>query len=157
MIFLTEMGNKYIVSPLLLQKDLMSSSAESEQYERLSSVSSPNQQRLLHPAAARPVLSRSTSYGAHDKMFASAATSAAGITTAGLSAAPTPRHARRDSLSSFLLHELVAAGEGQVHFGLLSNKLWILSRIRSMMTSRAVLLFTFEDCKTIQNQHGVMS
>jgi len=78
------------------QKDLMSSSAESEQYERLSSVSSPNQQRLLHPAAARPVLSRSTSYGAHDKMFASAAASAAGITTAGLSAAPTPSYCTID-------------------------------------------------------------
>ena len=64
----------------------MSSSAESEQ-ERLSSVSSPQR---------RPVLSRSTSYGAHDKMFASA--SATGVTTAGLSAAPTPRRGR-DSLS----------------------------------------------------------
>ena len=66
----------------------MSSSAESEQ-ERLSSVSSPQR---------RPVLSRSTSYGAHDKMFASASASATGVTTAGLSAAPTPRRGR-DSLS----------------------------------------------------------
>ena len=30
------------------------------------------------------------------------------------------------------------------------SKLWILSLIRLMMTSRVVLLFTFEDCKTIQ-------
>ena len=60
-------------------KELMSSSAESE-HERLSSVSSPQR---------RPVLARSTSYGAHDKMFAA---SASGVTSAGLSAAPTPRH-----------------------------------------------------------------
>ena len=64
----------------------MSSSAESEQ-ERLSSVSSPQR---------RPVLARSTSYGAHDKMFATAS-AASGVTTAGLSAAPTPRHAMRAS------------------------------------------------------------
>ena len=41
-----------------------------------------------------------------------------------------------------------------------STKLWILSQIRSMMMSRAVLLFSFKDCKTIQsiqNQHGVTS
>ena len=41
-----------------------------------------------------------------------------------------------------------------------STKLWILSRIRLMMMSRAVLLFSFKDCKTIQsiqNQHGVTS
>ena len=65
----------------------MSSSAESEQ-ERLSSVSSAPQRR--------PVLARSTSYGAHDKMFATAS-AASGVTTAGLSAAPTPRHAMRAS------------------------------------------------------------
>ena len=65
----------------------MSSSAESEQ-ERLSSVSSPQR---------RPVLARSTSYGAHDKMFAATASAASGVTTAGLSAAPTPRHATRAS------------------------------------------------------------
>ena len=38
------------------------------------------------------------------------------------------------------------------------TKLWNLDRNRSMMTSRAVLLFIFVDCKTIlliQNQHGV--
>ena len=67
----------------------MSSSAESEQ-ERLSSVSSAHAQR-------RPVLARSTSYGAHDKMFAATAAAASGVTTAGLSAAPTPRHAMRAS------------------------------------------------------------
>ena len=65
----------------------MSSSAESEQ-ERLSSVSSPQR---------RPVLARSTSYGAHDKMFATAS-AASGVTTAGLSAAPTPRHARASEI-----------------------------------------------------------
>ena len=48
--------------------------------------------------------------------------------------------------------------------GLLENdfmlKLWKLDRIRSEVTSRAVLLFIFVDCKTIQsiqNQHGVTS
>ena len=87
----------------------MSSSAESEQ-ERLSSVSSPQR---------RPVLSRSTSYGAHDKMFAAAASaSAAGVTTAGLSAAPTPRRGR-DSLSA---NARVTAREGQIKFGFFLEK-----------------------------------
>ena len=72
-------------------KEMMSSSAESE-HERLSSMSSPQR---------RPVLARSTSYGAHDKMFAAA--SASGVTTAGLSAAPTPRHGhgRQKSFSAY--------------------------------------------------------
>ena len=109
----SEEKNSFLNCLRLQHKDVMSSSAESEQ-ERLSSVSSAHAQR-------RPVLARSTSYGAHDKMFATAAASAAsGVTTAGLSAAPTPRHASRERARFSVCRD--KSWEGQVRVFLSHKK-----------------------------------